>query len=77
MFFSHAILEAEFHRQDLLSDAADYRLARLARRPGTRHPEVPARLPTAATSSSGAHVHDEPDRDPRNADADCRYAVSR
>jgi hypothetical protein len=77
MFFdaSHITIESANHRQDLLDDAANHRLAKLARaaRKAARRAE-PTMEPPAVPPEP---VRPERNRAEGNADANGRYAVSR
>lgn len=79
MFFdtSHIAIEADHHRRELLADAANFRLARLARAARSRVEPVRAPVRAATRAAVRATVGQERDSDRRNDAADCRYAVSR
>jgi hypothetical protein len=63
---SHLSTESEHHRAELLADAENFRLARLVRKAGRRRRrDAPRSDPP------------QPDRAPRNDEAERRYAVSR
>ncbi len=71
---THIAYEAEYHRQELLADARNFRLARLARaarrvarthgataRPVNRHPGRPGHHATMTGTTQPGLQHDTPD----------------